>query len=964
MRSSARFDRPAFHRLPFLTAALLAFACATAPRSAPAPAAAPARPSSADIAPPTRLEWIGEATLPIGSSFEGTLVGGLSGLVWSPADDAFFALSDDRAVKGPARFYRLRVDLSDGRLSDGEVQIDGVTRLSDSLRRPYATNTIDPEGFAIAPDGALFFGSEGVARRAIAPFVAAIARDGHELRRFPLPERYLPDGGGHRGIRDNLAFENLSVTPDGRFLISATENALVTDGPAADVGTPSLSRVLVWPLDDRDAMPREYAYSVDPVRGTPATAETFRVNGLDDILALDDERFLALEREFVFGVGMHLRLYLASLHDATEVSRLDGLDRQPIRTVSKRLLLDFGDLPVQLENFEGIALGPRLPDGRRSLLVVSDDNFDPPLERTRFLAFAWDDRPLAIHDLQGAGHRSPFAGDWVYGIEGSVTGIEPGRDGGAIYVESWQPDDDAATSEGIRVEGEVPQGLRIGVPLRIGGRVEEVRRDDRQLGVTTLRAGSVEVLANAPELPPAVRVGVDRRLPAVVEDDALSSFDPDEDQLDFWESLEGMRVSLPGGRVSGPTLAYGELVLAPDDAAGARSAAGGLLLTPEGPSPDRFFLSRRLLGSVPELAVGTRIAGPVEGIVDYSFSNYKVLLTRALAVEGEAAACRPEEPLGERPGALTVAAFNVENLSAAGPAERFDRLGRALVEELGAPAIVSLEEIEDDSGPKRDDGVTTSRATLDAIVAAVRSAGGPIYQPVWIDPEPDREGGIPGGNIRVALLIDPRRVGFAPRGDAGPLDAAEPEGRGSGLHLSLNPGRVEPRSEAFTLGEGEGVRRSLVVELTVAGRPLFVIANHWSSKWDDDRAFGAVQPPMTPTAAKRLAQSRVIRSFSDRLLAADPGARVVVLGDFNDVPWSPAVEEISRPPLVNLTAALPGPTRYSFNFEGSAQLIDHIVVSPALAEGAESEIVHLDSDCPDSLRVSDHDAVVARLRIR
>jgi hypothetical protein len=160
------------------------------------------------------------------------------------------------------------------------------------------------------------------------------------------------------------------------------------------------------------------------------------------------------------------------------------------------------------------------------------------------------------------------------------------------------------------------------------------------------------------------------------------------------------------------------------------------------------------------------------------------------------------------------------------------------------------------------------------------------------------------------------------------------------------------------------VRRSLAVELRFRGKPLFVVANHWSSKSDDDRAFGPTQPPRTPTASRRLAQSLEIRAFVERLLAADPGARVAVLGDLNDFEYSEPVRHLSAPPLENLVMRVPAESRYTFNFEGASQVLDHVVVSPALARDAAVEVLHFNSDCADAKRTSDHDPIVARLRPR
>jgi hypothetical protein len=422
-----------------------------------------------------------------------------------------------------------------------------------------------------------------------------------------------------------------------------------------------------------------------------------------------------------------------------------------------------------------------------------------------------------------------------------------------------------------------------------------------------------------------------------------------------------MRIEVAGGTVTGPTLGHDELVLLPaGSSAAARTAKGGLLLTEAGPSLERVLVSGRLAGGLPRLAVGDRIVAPVVGVVDYSYSNYKLLALAPIVAERAPDRCRESTRLA----GLTLATFNVENLSAADSESRFARAAEVVAHRLGAPAIVALEEIQDDSGREGGDGVVSSERTLGRLVDAVVAAGGPRYETIVIDPELDREGGVPGGNIRVALLYDPVRVGFERRGAATALDATEPTVARGELRLTLNPGRVAPRASSFTMTSGEGVRRSLAAEFRVDGRSLFVIANHWSSKFDDDRAFGAVQPPRRPTGAKRRAQAVEIRAFVERLLELDPRARVAVVGDLNDLPWSAPIEQLSAPPLVNLVGRLPVADRYTYNFEGSAQAIDHVVVSPSLADGAEIEALHVSSDCPEGVRASDHDPVIVRLPVR
>jgi len=898
------------------------------------------------------LEYLGFASLAAGTRIDGEPVGGLSGLV-SLGGGRYLALSDDRGRFGPPRFYEIEIDLDEGRLEPGGLRIVSRTTLRDREGRPFERDVLDPEGFARLPDGRLVFASEGVPAKGSPPRLTELDATGRELGRIDLPPRMEEE------TRPNLGLESLTVTPDGRRLVAALENALSGDGPAADRGVASPSRIAVRDLASRRWT--EYLYLTEPVVGEPRPADAFRVAGLVDLLALDDGRLIALEREWTQGAGYVIRLYLVDLEDAT-VLPPDGTAPATARAASKRLLVDFADLGIGLENFEALAAGPRLLDGRRTLVVLSDDNFDPEGQRTVALAFAIGDREASISAIQGRGHVSPLEDRWELGVEGVVTAVEGRGRTPILFVESERPDADPATSEGLRVEwpmaGEIPTGHRV----RIDGRVVERVGGRGQLGVTTLVASRIEV-GEAATLPPPRRLGGDVSIPDRVDGDEMRRFRPDADAIDLWESLEGMRLVVPdGGAVIGPTSKYGDLFLLP---AGAperpMTGTGSPLLQPAGAPVDRISLSLRRLPERPQLAVGTRLVGAISGIVDYTFTNYRLVVDGAPEVAGSPAGCAPTDPLGARSGTVRLATYNVENLSIARDAERIERIGGQIAGALGGPEIVALVEIQDDSGPKDGDAVVGSAATLAALSGAVAAAGGPTYAWVSIDPELDREGGQPGGNIRVALLYDPARVALPRRGVAGPADGALVRIAGGRPALDPNPGRVDPTSAAFTLAEGEGVRRSLAVELTVDARPLFVVVNHWSSKYDDDRPWGAIQPPRGPTAAKRFAQASVVRAFAERILAVDPDAAIAVLGDLNEPEWSPGVELVSAPPFANLLLEVPERERYTFNFEGSSQAIDHLVVSPSLVPGAESEVVHLNADCPDEVRTSDHDALLARL---
>ena len=923
--------------------------------------------AAADPRPePNALTFVGRALLPRDLEVAGTRVGGLSGLFWDEAEGRFHAVSDDRGRSGPVRVYRLRLDVTPGEGAGSplgtSVSVDGMTPLSDARGLPFAPGSIDTEGIAAVPGGYLV-STEAIERRvSVAPSIAEHRRDGRLRRELPLPGKLRPSPG--RGARDNFGFEGLATTADGRFLFAGLENALAQDGPTADVRVPSPVRLLRFDLV-AGGPPAEYVYVVDPVSVVPPNDGLYRVNGLSDLLALSEDRLLVLERQFVDGTGNATRIFEVALEGATDVASIDSLADASYVPVKKTLLLDLAETGVPPENFEGLAFGPRLPDGRASLVVMSDDNFNPEQETTSFLVFAVDHAPVTVARIQGAGHRSPLTGSWVRDVRGVVTAVDRAPRNTGFWMESATPDGDAATSEGLFVLHAGAASLSTGQAVSVRGRVEESAAP-KALPLTRLKASSVATLPGSSPLPPPARPFDRGPLPAVADDDGLSRFEPASDALDLWESLEGMRVEIPAGTVVGPSTRRGELVLRPDGApAVARTAAGGVLLPESGPSLDRVPFGRPFAGETAPVDVGARVAGPIVGIVDTTWGSFRVRPLAAPSVETPGRGCDVVTSLVGDRRHLTVASFNVENLSVAGPPARFAELGLRIARRMKSPDVVALEEVQDDSGPSgKGDGVVTSRKTLEALVEGIVAAGGPRYEAAWIDPVEGREGGQPGGNIRVALLVNPERVTLVRRGAAGPLDATQPEGLGKSLHLTLSPGRVAPLSTAFSPAEGEGVRRSLAVELLFRGTKVFVVANHLSSKSDDDRPFGPTQPPRTPTASRRLAQAREIRAFVDRLLSADPKARVVLLGDLNDFEHSEAVRALAAPPLENLVLRVPKESRYTFNFEGASQVLDHVVVSPALARDAEIELVHLNSDCADGKRTSDHDPVVTRLRPR
>lgn len=336
----------------------------------------------------TSVDFLGQSTFPTGTQFQGTTLGGLSGITYDSSNNVYYSISDDRSQTNPARFYTLEIDLSQGSLQPGGVTPVAVTTLLNAQGQPFAPLSLDPEGIALTNSGTLFISSEGDANNLTNPFVNEFSLTGEQIRELPVPSKFLPTATGESGIRNNLAFESLTITPNENFLFTATENALFQDGPAADINIGSPSRILRYDLLSGQPE-QEFLYIIEPVIDAPIPSDGFRTNGLVDLLALDDDTLLSLERSFSAGVGNSIKLFEVSLDGATDISDIDSLNAVSLNTIQasgKTLLFDFAELGLTLDNIEGLTFGPDLPDGRRSLIVISDNNFSPT-QFTQILAF-------------------------------------------------------------------------------------------------------------------------------------------------------------------------------------------------------------------------------------------------------------------------------------------------------------------------------------------------------------------------------------------------------------------------------------------------------------------------------------------------------------------------------------------------------------------------------------------------
>jgi len=384
------------------------------------------------------LDFLGEYRLPA-QDFQGTQIGGLSGISYDRLRDRFYALSDDPGIYGPPRFYTLRLELATEPNADSPqinlaaVVPESVTVLRSPIGDPIAPDTIYPKSIALSPQSSVYIASGGNASLGIGPELTEFSLEtGTQIRELPVPDRYQPrktqtqppdleaadeltnnrsTNNRSQGIQPNGGFAALTLSPTvgaGATLIepfrlfTATERPLWQDQNRTGVSneaTPASSdrfsppdliasgggrnRLLHYLIQDGPPiLIAEHLYLLS--QGPQWSMMT----GLSELMTLDQGgHFLSLERSTGLK-GASACLFQVAIGGATDISGISSLPETPngIAPVRKQLLLDLADLGLHLEDLEGMTLGPQLPDGSRSLLLVSDNNFKEGVD-TQFLLF-------------------------------------------------------------------------------------------------------------------------------------------------------------------------------------------------------------------------------------------------------------------------------------------------------------------------------------------------------------------------------------------------------------------------------------------------------------------------------------------------------------------------------------------------------------------------------------------------
>ena len=543
---------------------------------------------------------------------------------------------------------------------------------------------------------------------------------------------------------------------------------------------------------------------------------------------------------------------------------------------------------------------------------------------------------ITIGEIQGLGHRSGYVNTKVR-TEGVVTAI----DSNGFYIQSavGASDGDSRTSDGILVfTGSAPTGIAKGDLLRIDSTVNEFRpgNDNRNLTITQLVSPTIAKLGTAAF--EQVVIGNGKLLPptAIIDNDGLTSYDPATDGIDFYESLEGMFVTVDKPIAVSNTNSFGETFVVASGGAGApgMSAAGGITLSEGDYNPERLQLdddSGLFGGFNPDYSIGDRLSD-VKGVISYAFQSYELLVTQAVSVTQDVTLEREFTNLMEGEDRLSVADYNLENLSASDSLDKFYSLASDIVYNLNAPDILGVQEVQDADGAGTGAGLS-GVPTAEMLIQAILDMGGPQYAYVEVAPTANNStGGEPNANIRNGFFYDPTRV-------------------------SLVDGSVQLINDPIY----NGTRRPLTASFEFNGERVTLVNVHSTSRLGSDALYGSAQPPADAGDAARTAQTQAVRNWIDAKIAVDPGAKIAVLGDFNGFSWEGGVKALTNGGLMqDLNTLLPEAERYSYMFEGNQQQIDHIVATKNLVQVAEFDAVHLNAQQPEPLQLStDHDAVLA-----
>lgn len=581
---------------------------------------------------------------------------------------------------------------------------------------------------------------------------------------------------------------------------------------------------------------------------------------------------------------------------------------------------------------------------------------------------------ISISEIQGKDHKSPLENAYVSNVVGVVTTVSNDRYQKGFYMQSQVPDSDIATSEGIFVSYKDTSKIKCGNIVSVTGTVKELINDSAKNSKgcteTSIKSTKVDILKDGSlnDIPASIDINMKGKLLTNIDDDNLTDFNPLDDAIDYYESLEGMLVNINDPLIVGADERYGEICVLPNKGEGSKenlTPNNGVKVTEKDFNPEIITIDdviipisdkNGFINKDVKIAVGDKFDNSIKGIMSYGFGKYKVLNTEKLPNISYGGTKVDITNIEMNSKKVTVASYNIENFNKSDQ-EKVDGIARNIIKNLKSPDIIGLIEVQDEDG-QSDTGVTDASGNYKALIEAINRLGNIEYGYTDVAPENNKDGGAPGGNIRPGFIYRKDRVELSKKEKGSNLVDVQATADG----LSTSTGRIGNSNPAFS-----NSRKSLAAEFVLKenNEKFVVIANHLNSKRGDQYLFGSIQPPVMESETKRHEQVKVINDFIKELKAKAPDLNVVALGDLNDFEFSDTVKILQGDEMIDMINKLPINERFTYVHNGNSQVLDHILVSKNLADKTKVDIVNINSQFTDGYgRLSDHDPVLVQIDLK
>ena len=616
---------------------------------------------------------------------------------------------------------------------------------------------------------------------------------------------------------------------------------------------------------------------------------------------------------------------------------------------------------------------------------ASPYDFNQPVTNHLTLYAVWWDINK-IYAIQGYGHISPLEKKQVENVPGIVTGIHYSKQkADGFYMQDQDGDGNNVTSDAIYVycgADQFPAELKVKDAVTVTGTVAEYGFSGEltrtQIKVTA--KANVNILSSGNTLPEAVEIKADK-LEKEVYKDELNALDPENEAIDYYESLEGMRVKVANPKVIAAP--YKDTQYIAPAAAKGLTPRGGLMYNSYNSTgrvcvyPYACFAEKSKANVAdPEPTIGDSYTGDIIGVLGYSYGNYQIEITEALPALTRGNMTEEESTINFIPDKLNIASYNLENFSKAVPPKAKDKhtsgktpdqrameFADHFINKLKAPDVICLIEIQDDNANK-DDNVVSAQQTLNLLIDKIAAISGPAYKSVNIDPAKKQDGGAPGANIRCCYLYRDDRIELVQDSDGDFTNSkfdTKAEIETGGSKLKQNPARIGVGDTSFN-----NCRKSLVAHFKFkgslnGGKDFFVINNHLTSKRGDGKIWGSQQPVVRASEENRWKQADAITAFINSIKTARPtDARIISVGDYNDFWFSETIKKLKDVGMTNAIEKLPVNERYTYVYDGHSQTLDNILVTNNITIDY-ADVLHLNSEFSPNVRLSDHDPVFVQL---